>query len=82
MEFGAARPPYLAHVVLQSVLGLGGLCDAVGEGHVDPVELAPHADGVALHHPLGLVHDLPGVHPLVLGPHDVVLRELGPRLGH
>lgn len=78
----ASKFLYLGQVVLQLVPGLGGLGDAVGEGHVDTVELAPHVGGGALHHPLSLLHDPPGVDPLPLGQHDVVLRELGPCVWH
>ena len=73
---------YLGQVGLNLVLGVGCLGNAVGEGDVHPVELAPHLVGRHHQQVFDVVPQLGGGCPLALGAEDVVVRELGPRLRH
>lgn len=73
---------YLGQVGLNLALGVGCLGDAVGEGDVHPVELAPHLVGRRHQQVFDVVPQLGGGHPFALGAEDVVVREPGPRLRH
>lgn len=63
---------------LQAVLGISSLRYAVGEGHVDVVELVPHFIGCGVQQDFYLIPELVGGGSLALGEQDVVVGELGP----
>lgn len=64
---------------LQAVLGIGGFRYAIGEGHIDAVELVPHVVGGGAHQDLDLVPELVRGSAFALRVQNVVICELGPR---
>lgn len=73
---------YLGQVGLNLGLGVGCLSDAVSEGDVHHVELAPHLVGRHHQQVFDVVPQLGGGCPFALGAEDVVICELGPRFRH
>lgn len=63
---------------LQAVLGIGHLRNAVGEGHVDGVELVPHLIGGGVQQHLDLVSEFVGRSAFALRVQDVVVRVFRP----
>lgn len=67
---------------LNLALGIGCLRDAVGEGDVDRVELAPHLIGRHCQQGLDVVPQPGRDCAVALGAEDVGVCELGPCLWH
>lgn len=77
-----AHPAHLSQLRLQLILYVRHLSDAGVEGQVGVGKLLPHLIRQDLKEVLGLLPQPDGVGSHVLRVPDVVVAELGPRLGH